>query len=305
VFVLPTQIAHGVAIDVALSINEELKKVVPENNIVAPIAMYNQPDKYAVVVFVQDTESLPPGHSSTWPEEGDSSASKRHSKHCDLVCDRAMEVNAFAKTLPQQCSRDARIGIFIPVDQVVHHTAELKVLGMASKYDRSRSVLLEEGAVVATFLDVRYVNPISWESRCVLEDLFKGNHVLSKFLFILPSEVVEMDSPNKCLYNKAPWFAGFEILEPLTEEEKAASLQDKHITLPTSDGGTVLVTVKGEKKESTHRWVYKKNTEFDHLPNVMEGAQMSDVVQRLMELRGPIPVSRAQPSSVLSRFQWF
>jgi hypothetical protein len=262
VFVLPVQIAHGVSKDVADSINEAIKTILPEDNIIPPIPLHGVPGQYAVVAFVQDS-TLPRGHSSTWPEDDAFSNSERHSKHCDVVCAYAQKLCDFAANwMPAQCSRDVRLAVCIPTSLVLRYTEELRQLGNASKYQRSRSVRYDEDAMVATLLDMRYVNPISSENGELLETLFRGTHVLSTFLRVLPSATVEADSPDKCLYNKTPWFQGCEMWVALTEEEK-----------------------RPEEPAITHRWKYVPNTEFDGLPSVTDAIVL-----------GKIPALLAMPS---------
>lgn len=272
VFVLPIQIAHGVSLEVANSINEQVKTILPEDNVIPPIPFYERPDMHAVVVFVQDS-TLPKGHSSTWlDDDAPTGACDRMSEHYDTVYKYARKLCEFAEKMPTQCSRDVRLAVCIPTPLVLTYAEELKQIGNASKYHRSRSVRYDEDSMVVTLLDVRYVLPINSEDGELLEGLFRGTHVLSKFLRVMPSATVEADSPDKCLYAKHPWFLGCEMSVAHTEEEMEELLHDKVVSATNKDGHTFTITFKAlEASEiSARKWVYIANDEFDGIPSVTD-----------------------------------
>lgn len=231
-----------------------------------------------------------------------------HKKHIKAVQKHSSALHAFAQELPTRCSFDPRLVLCIPTDRVLEYTDELRVIGRVSKHHRTRSVRLDDEGIVATFLDMRYVNPINYDDAIVLEDLFRGKHVLSQYLYVMPGQdMVAYDEdldPYFCPMIKLPWFEGTIVGKRLTEEERRAIKEAGTLQVLSTPGSEVWDCVREKVGEKDGESVYAHtiaffhlgDTEFAHLPSISDAV----VYGKLQELLALPSIKEKESAQVAS-----
>jgi hypothetical protein len=222
VYILPCQVAHDVSCSEADALIVELRPILPVGTIIRAFALFGKIDRYAVIVVVQDKEFLPPKHD--WATGDLSAFQKEYKGHVQKVQETFRKLHAFMANKPNRCSYDTRLAVCMPFIDAPNYLNDLWEVGHVSKHQRSRCVLLNDGAIMATLLDMRYVNSINYHEAPILEDLFNGKSTLSQFLCVMPlAEPIAYDPRTDVFHDpmtKAPWFQGSLVLKPYTEEEK-------------------------------------------------------------------------------------
>jgi hypothetical protein len=232
-----------------------------------------------------------------------------HKMHIDEVNRHAKTLRRFARELPTRCSFDTRLVLCVPTHRVLEYVDELRMLGLASKHNLSRSVRFDDEGIVATFLDMRYVNPINYDFAALLENLFRGKHVLSQYLFVMPSkeDAQTYDEGLDPFFRsmiKLPWFEGTIVGKRLAEEEKRSVTEANSwgvLSTPGSeiwDWGYEKVGEKDGKPihEPARAFFHLGDTEFSHLPSISDAV----VYGKLLDLLAMPNIERKEQLQVAS-----